>query len=518
MNKYKVLLASLFGMALVSCNDFLDTLPDRRTEINSPEQIKTLLVSAYPRYLRGGFTEQRTDNVTDRGSEFGSGSASLLENYYWKPVTAVTQDSPNAFWNTQHLAISHANFALEAIDKLGGVTKSPELSPLRGEALICRAYANYGLVSTFAQAYNSQTSNTDLGIPSFLEIERNLHSVPTKRQTVAQNYAQIAEDIEAGFPLIEDAIYTSNTAKYHFNRRAAAAFAAEFYLAYEQPEKALQYANIAVGDDPRSELRNWSVFDKFVTLEDNMRRYITIEEPANLFMIPATTNLIFTLFNPRYAHSVTIARTQTVVSSGPWGKSLGAFERRLFGRDFVFLPKIWRIFVYDNVQAQTGMNHGVYVAYTVDKALLARAEAKTLLGRYDSAAEDLKFWYASKGAAADVLGAMTPTSIADFYDPEKFFGEEREQKLKTVAKALNPRFAKPLEAGVQTGLIQAVLHARRIETIHEGSRWDDIKRYGIRIEHEIWGEEPVVLEAHDLRKAIQIPDPIVASGVVPNPR
>ena len=35
------------GMALTSCDDFLDKMPDNRTEINSAEKVTKLLVSAY---------------------------------------------------------------------------------------------------------------------------------------------------------------------------------------------------------------------------------------------------------------------------------------------------------------------------------------------------------------------------------------------------------------------------------------------------------------------------------------
>lgn len=517
MNKYKVILAALaLGVGFTSCNDFLDTLPDKRTELNSAEHVRTLLVSAYPQYLRAGFTEQRTDNITDRGAEFDAGGVQTQQNYFWQPVTNVTQDTPNAFWNTLYSCASHANMALEAIEKLGGATK-PELAPLQGEALMCRAYASYQLVSTFAHAYNSQTSKQDMGVPSLNELERNIHNLSTKRLSVAENYAQIAADIEAAFPLINDAIYAYNTnvVKYHFNRRAAAAFAAEFYLAYEQPQKALEYANIVLGDNPAASLRDWQVFNDLPNARDRMRRYISVDEPANLLLQPASSGWLNALFNLRFAHSSSISNEQTFNSPGPWGKQpLPHLTRQLFGRGMSILPKIFDIFVYTNVQAGIGFRQSVYVAYSVDKALLARAEAYTLLKQYDKAAADLAMWYRSKGATKTV----TAQQISDYYSLDSYQGEDRAKMLTTVSKPLNPRFAEPLEAGMQTNLIHAVLHARRIETLHEGSRWDDIKRYGIEITHPLEGAEALVLTAHDPRKAIQIPDAITASGVAPNPR
>ena len=46
------------------------------------------------------------------------------------------------------------------------------------------------------------------------------------RGTLATTYQRIAADIEEGLPLIDDNIYSK--AKYHFNKKAAYAFAALF--------------------------------------------------------------------------------------------------------------------------------------------------------------------------------------------------------------------------------------------------------------------------------------------------
>ncbi len=69
-------------------------------------------------------------------------------------------------------------------------------------------------------------------------------------------------------------------------------------------------------------------------------------------------------------------------------------------------------------------------------------------------------------------------------------------------------------------MLYAVLHARRVEGVHEGVRWLDIKRYGIAIKHVIYDGSPIVLEAGDYRKAIQIPSEVLAApgNMTPNPR
>ena len=49
-NKSFITLLSVSLLAFSSCSDFLDTLPDSRTEINSTDKISPLLVSGIPNY------------------------------------------------------------------------------------------------------------------------------------------------------------------------------------------------------------------------------------------------------------------------------------------------------------------------------------------------------------------------------------------------------------------------------------------------------------------------------------
>ena len=72
--------------------------------------------------------------------------------------------------------------------------------------------------------------------------------------------------------------------------------------------------------------------------------------------------------------------------------------------------------------------------------------------------------------------------------------------------------------GVQENLIQAILHIRRIENVHDGQRWYDIKRYGIEIAHNRDGLEPDVLLKDDPRRAVQLPQDVINAGLQANPR
>ena len=85
-----------------------------------------------------------------------------------------------------------------------------------------------------------------------------------------------------------------------------------------------------------------------------------------------------------------------------------------------------------------------------------------------------------------------------------------------MKKRLDPDFT--VTAGEQENLIHAVLHARRVVTLHEGLRWQDIKRYGIEIAHTQGLNAPDSLKWNDLRRAIQIPATVISAGMQKNPR
>ena len=53
-----------------SCNDFLDELPDNRTELNSEQKIAKMLVSAYPEGSANELFELYSDNTDDNSARY----------------------------------------------------------------------------------------------------------------------------------------------------------------------------------------------------------------------------------------------------------------------------------------------------------------------------------------------------------------------------------------------------------------------------------------------------------------
>src|SRR5690606_7412709 len=98
-------------------------------------------------------------------------------------------------------------------------------------------------------------------------------------------------------------------------------------------------------------------------------------------------------------------------------------------------------------------------------------------------------------------------------------------RIPTAKKKLDPKMIS-FESGTQENMIHALLFLRRVETLHMGLRWFDIKRYGIEVERRVLNsggevasvETDTKLIARDKRAALQIPAEVIAAGYTPNPR
>lgn len=493
-----LLLVALTLGGLSSCDGFLDTMPDQRTDVDSPDKVRDLLLAAYPTLHPTLMFEYMSDNYDDNGDGYSNSNNLVEESYYWRDAIESDWDSPQEVWDANYKAIAAANQVLESIEELG----DPEsCSAYKGEALLCRAYGHFQLANTFCMAYNEQTAAGHLGIPYITSPEKEV-GVVYDRGTLKEVYEKINADIEEALPLIEGAQF--DVPLYHFNTKAAYAFAARFNLFYGKDyDKVIRFATLAIGTDPTAVLRDLNGYDKFTTGKEWTYGYINKDEPANLLLI-TNRSKAGRAFNKRYGITNSIMRSQLVWSKFPGDVQLTVYNT-VFHSEYVsyVVPKMEEIFEITNQVSQTGQPHVVVPAFTTDETLLCRAEAYILKKEYDAAATDLSYWYKKKGVAGH-----TADEIVEFYK-----------------KSSAETNAKPLNTGVsydekQTNMLHAVLHARRVEGIHEGVRWLDIKRYGLSIKHLIYGGTPIVLEADDNRKAIQIPSQVLSApgNMTPNPR
>ncbi|MBR1801462.1 MAG: RagB/SusD family nutrient uptake outer membrane protein [Bacteroidaceae bacterium] len=525
------------GGAMTSCNEYLDVLPDNRASLDSEEKITDLLVSAYPETTYFMLAELYSDNTdrNEKGSSYTAFSTYQEQAATWQDVSEISQDTPYAIWEHYYKAIAAANNVIIAIDKLGNPA---HLDAQRGEALLCRAYCHFILGNIFCMAYSPKTCRSELGITYITHAESEVSPV-YDRGTLAELYDRIAADIETALPLVSDDLHS--VVKYHFNTKAAYAFAARFYLYYMQDDlsnldKSIDYASRVLGDRPADVLRDWRALGQIST-NNGLRgnAFVDAADKGNLLIL-STASYWQWIYGPtgvgmRYTHNDMIAETETIKSRGFWGSYTNFYfdpTTSAVGPK-VLMYKLPQFFSYTDVTKGIGYPKMLMPVLTTDALILDRAEAYALRGDFVKAMQDLTTWM---HAFTTTSGTVDATMLNNTYGPYSgsplsgLAGSSTGMAYYTPTeptpkKRLNPDFR--VEPGIQENLIHAVLHARRVTCIHEGLRWFDVKRYGIEIYRRNIKDESYItvydtMAKDDPRRAIQLPSHVITAGIKPNPR
>lgn len=515
-------------LSFASCDKFLDTMPDNRAEIDSEEKIQKLLVSAYLDHSYIMVTEMSSDDVDKFNNSYGS--RFFDELYAWNDVSESNNESPENVWSACYSAISSANHALQAIEGMvneNGGQWTESLRQEQAEALLCRAYGHFILVNVFSLNYNTKTSSTDLGITYMDKPETTLNP-QYERGNVADVYAMIDADLKMALPNVSDSYYS--VPKYHFNPKAAYAFAARFYLYYEKWDECIRYADMCLGLSPSTMLRDYkgiaAMTQSFGAVSNE---YINANINSNLLLLTAYSSLGTTFgpytTNKRYAHGNYISMGETAKASNVWGESTDMYcpMKSYSGtnREYVIFWRLPYLFEYTDAVAGIGYNRTVYPAFTADECLLNRAEAYVMKREYELALADMNLWVANISMNPVTL---TTDKVKDFYNAVDYCYDDDLKMNSTIKKHLHPAFEIDAEGSVQETMIQCVLGMRRIETMPQGLRWFDVKRYGIEIPRRLMDASGVpaelldVLTVDDPRRAMQLPPKVISAGVTPNPR
>jgi hypothetical protein len=518
MKKNLAYIVLVLVLGLTSCN-FLDKNPDNRTEIDTKKKVRLLLVNAYNAANYGPLCEFSSDNIVDNNTPDAYGHINTKQPFNqgynqifaWEDVTAFSsQDSPYWIWDYCYKNIAVANQALDAITKLE--KEGEDLSAEKGEALLCRAYNHFILVNIFAQAYkDAEQSKSDVGIHYMTEAETEVKPA-YERNSVAEVYDLIEKDLLEGLPLVSEDYYS--VPKYHFNVKAAHAFAARFYLFKRDYDQVIAHANKVLGttaSEAASVMFDAANCKDKGNIELELYAWTDVASPSNLLILSTYSFALYgyTSTSCRYTFN-RAPRDYTVNGAGPcWdssfpGASIWRFDANFGG----FFSKLYEPFEYTDKVAGIGFPHSLRREFTTGETLLCRSEAEIMKGDIAAAVADMDVWAKGYLCTKD----LTDSRITSFFKK----GKNVQHTPVLHNEDMCPTWK---ISDAQMPYIWCVLHLRRIETLHDGMRFFDIKRYGIEIKHEIgYPVETKHLVWNDDRRAIQLPQEAILGGQKPNER
>lgn len=266
----------------------------------------------------------------------------------------------------------------------------------------------------FCQAYNPQYASEDLGIP-YMEKAETILDPKYTRGTLADVYSKIDADLIEGLPLITDEFYS--VPKYHFNQKAAYAFAARFYLFYQKWDECIAAAKVVLGSAPETMMRDLEANGKLglqsadgQTLLRTMD-YIDYSHKCNLLLQTSITDAPGISFGPYnaytgFSHGNWLDQTETFrAPTAPWGSSYtlysAPYSMNTGKADKCFAWRAPYLFEIKDPVMQTGLAHTVFPAFTAEETLLCRAEAYIMKKEYGPALNDMNLWiskYVKSGA------------------------------------------------------------------------------------------------------------------------
>ena len=465
------------------CSKTLSKLPDNRAVITTPDQVTQLLTSAYPHATYMAFTEPMSDNAEDKGTASSTADPESYQinqqAYQFQDATTIRYDSPLAYWDSCYKAIAVANQALLYCNG----ADSANYAAQKGEALVCRAYAHFMLVTLFAKPYDPTTAASDPGVPYVTKPQDDVFQKYT-RGTVTSVYANIESDLVRGLSLINDKIY-GTVPKFHFTLQAAHAFASRFYLFKQDYAKVITHSTAVFGSsDPANLIRNQVA--NFANLQYSQITYAYTQssDPGNILLQEA----ISTYWDNFYAYRFGLGegvRSNFFSAANVTG---GAYGIIIYGASpqYYNIPK-WLSYSVGSFK------YGTAPLFSMEEILMNRAEAYVRTANSAAAINDLNAWV-SKNIKNYVPAThnITTTKATNFY-----------------------------HLSSDASLIETALDFKRVTYLQEGLRWFDLirlKRPIVRYNGSDFSTVVATIAPDDKRRILQLPVEATQYGVPLNPR
>ncbi|WP_200974995.1 RagB/SusD family nutrient uptake outer membrane protein [Echinicola sp. 20G] len=251
MNRiYKPLLAIALLFTFSCAEDYLDTVP---TDAVSSESVFTTTNNAM--IALNGIHRSMLLRYDSQG-QAGEGAVMIMRDVMAEDLVMTTTGngwyvsicrwlnhiSENSgdvrfVWRFYYKIIGNANLIIENIDAAEG--SQTEKDEIKGQALAYRAWAHFNLVQMFAERYDFNGSNSQMGVPIVLAPITE----GAARNTVEEVYTQIHTDLDDAIALLDD--INGRNAKSHLDVNVVSGIKARVLATQGRFAEAATFANTA---------------------------------------------------------------------------------------------------------------------------------------------------------------------------------------------------------------------------------------------------------------------------------
>lgn len=235
---YSVTLIFIISLILFSCKKFLEEKSNKSLVVlKTVDDLQGLLDDDRTMNSRTpGFGQTSDDDYFVTLQSYNSCSDFDQRAYTWR---LEKYRYPND-WASSYNAIYNANYCLEEIEKIDRTKQNvTQWENVKGSALFYRGFYFLNLLWEYSKAFDSTTSQNDLGIVLRLGSDFN---VPSARASVKTSYEQVIQDLKESLVYLPDfprqVIRPSKTASYALLARA--------YLSMGVYDSAFKFADLSL--------------------------------------------------------------------------------------------------------------------------------------------------------------------------------------------------------------------------------------------------------------------------------
>ncbi|WP_420154727.1 RagB/SusD family nutrient uptake outer membrane protein [Siphonobacter sp.] len=304
--RFSYILLAAITLTVSSCGDKLNIAPtqsiDQDVALTTSKDVEAALIGAYDAlgeyYVWGGQLQMSSDLLAATNELKWLGTFVDPGQFYDKKILTNNLYGSN-IWLNSYETINICNNVLANIDKVDAAKKNR----IQGEALFIRGSVYFELVRLFAKTWGDGDNTVNPGVPLVLTPTTEINNGSyVSRNSVAQVYAKVLEDLLAAESLLPDAASTSTSGKMtgQATKWAAASILSRVYLMQQNYAAARDAANRVIQSNKYALNQNYAasfnlvnmnsaenIFSTQVTSQDgdnSLRTFYSIDSRGDIYI------------------------------------------------------------------------------------------------------------------------------------------------------------------------------------------------------------------------------------------